>query len=373
VADAGVGLTPKEIGFVAAAASAAAAAAEAGRDADEPIEALASLPEGEKLVAAARALREAEGEGERDRFRARVQTLRRPEARLDLGSVHESWVREALASQPAEVAGAVLRALPEETGRRIEAASSTAGAASPAAQAASPGASAIVDTLSRRRGGPSRHRQGLDHVILRRFKARALEGVGAPPPDEDAAREHAFVFGLSGAQLIVLAKELGLRVVALALSAISREELAKLCHGLPPNDSVRLVAAIVELQGGGEVGTEEMRAAQKRYLKLLRASGITRELFLDAGLSYMAIVLAGSLGAEGCRSLAYRFPEAIGRKLLGAAESLATTFDEEAVEDAKERLLGWRDEIIRKGLVPGLMPSRKSGEDGGDGDDEESD
>jgi len=168
-------------------------------------------------------------------------------------------------------------------------------------------------------------------------------------------------------EIVAVARELGLKVVVRAFSRISREDLAKLCHGLAPTDSVRLVSGVVELNES--LKEPDLRETQRLHLTLLRAAGISKELFRDAGFAFIGAALLAQLEEAARKLLALRLPEPLGRRLLDLSTGAALPPEEARSKFAAE-LPVWLGELAARGIAPSFgaaedsAPSGEQGEGG---------
>lgn len=246
--------------------------------------------------------------------------------------IDESWLAEALLDESTETAEAVAASLPEKSCRALVQALEKSGR-----------------RIQPRRGAPGAGRglRGeIEPLLVERFKARAFPDIsGGLGSDDPAAR---WLFKASGEEIVAVARELGLRVVVRAFSRIGRDDLAKLCQGLPAGDSVRLVSGVVE--ANETLKPEELREAQRVYLKILKAAGISRELFNDAGLAFLG---AGLLAREGERTraaIAVRLPAALGRRLLDLSAPGAVP-EKETCDRYAQDLPKWLAELKAKDIA----------------------
>ncbi|RME73153.1 MAG: hypothetical protein D6776_07545, partial [Planctomycetota bacterium] len=257
-----------------------------------------------------------------------------------LDGVHPSWIAARLLECDEPTIEAVVRALPES--RR----------------------EAVLEHL-RRFGAEPPVRSGpkasllatLDADRVERFRARFFPEIGQPveTPDDPAAR---WLLGAEPDAIMVAAHELGLRVVARAFCRIAREELAKLCHGLPPRDSVRLVAAVVELNERCDV--DERRQLQYTHLKLMRRAGVSQRLFEDTGLAFLAVAVLAQLEPVTAARFVYRLPEQLGRRLRALA-SPELMPDPPFVAVYREELRPWLAELAQRGLIDAALPTDGEG------------
>jgi hypothetical protein len=275
--------------------------------------------------------RAADEEG-RAALAAEVERRRRGSGAFE--GIDASWLAESLIEEPPEVAAAVLHCLGERQARELTAALERFGR-----------------RLERRPGPPVGLLAELEPVLVERFRARVFPDLpGGIESDRPAARWlfAAACSGTGAEEIEAVAREVGLKVVVRAFSRISREDLAKLCAGLASNDSVRLVSGVVELNR--TLDPDALRETQRVHLKILKAAGISREMFHDAGLAFLG---AGLLAQESERTrlaVAYRLPEPLGRRLLDLSAPGAVP-DAETCAKYAEELPGWLGEIAASGVA----------------------
>lgn len=288
---------------------------------------------GERIEAAVKELIGAGLEEAKAKLGAHVDQLRRSGPGAALATVHPSWLSDALADEPDETIHAVLYCLPE-----------------PVASAVRTG----LSRLSRAVGGgvrPSGLKVDLVLIEADRFKRRRFPHAGAgTDPSLASTAELRWLSHAPPEEIEAAAREVGLRAVARAFCGISKEDLAKLCHGLPPADSVRLVSAVVELRD--KLTGEQLRAEQKLHLKLLRAGGVSPALFADAGLSLLIGATMSGLSERARWGVALRLPDALGRRVIDLSAPGALLDDETRAGHAKE-LPGWLEELRGKNVAPG--------------------
>lgn len=250
------------------------------------------------------------------------------------GGVHSTWLAEALLEEPVEVAEAVASALPDRAGRELV-----------------ESLEAFGRKIQRRPGASGGMLADLEPVLIERFKARAFPDLAAADSSEKPAVKWLLAAASQPAgpdEIEAVAKELGLKVVVRAFSRIGREDLAKLCAGLASNDSVRLVSGVVELNKS--LDAEALRDTQRVHLKILKAAGISRELFFDAGLAFLGAGLLSREGEPTRLGLAYRLPEPLGRRLLELSAPGAIP-EQETCEKYAEELPAWLQEIAATGVA----------------------
>jgi hypothetical protein len=266
-----------------------------------------------------------------DQLRSLALELRdAPGATLD--AVHPSWVAARLLECDDDTQRAVLESF--APGRRADVACELERYGMEA-----PGGGAQRSPLARL----------LDGDLVEQFRARYFPELGRPtgaPTD----KELRWLLAAGADAIIRAARELGLRVVARGFCRIAREELAKLCHGLPPQDSVRLVGAVVELNETCD--EKERKQLQYTHLKLMRKAGVSPQLFEDTGIAFLAAALVSRLDDVQLGELCYRLPEQLGRRLrdLAAADVLP---DERFMEVYREEVGPWLAALAEKGIVTG--------------------
>jgi hypothetical protein len=328
-------LEPRDAGF------AIAAIAVEGDDAPA-IASRAPRGAGPRLEATLRELLSDGAEKARGKLGPVVDAMRRSGPGTMLASVHPSWLADSLADEPDEVIEAVVHGLPEKIEAEVRSALVRLSRPAPSGPRAT-GLKAELEPLIaekyRRRAFPNAGRAGLDGVPL----TTELSWLVAAPASE----------------IEIVAREVGIRAVARAFSGISREDLGKLCQGLPPNDSVRVVSAVVELRDAYAQKTEELRKLQKLHLKLIRAGGISPELFSDSGLAFIAQALLVKLPERARYALAYRFPELLGRRLLDLSAPGAS-LDDATREAFAAELPAWLGELKTKGVAAHYKGGGKS-------------
>ncbi len=272
---------------------------------------------------------------DREALRGRVAQLRaQPGAVLD--PIHPSWIAARLLECDEPTQRAVIESLPPERREAVVAVLREHGVEPPAPAAAR-----------------TEIARALDADRLERFRQRFFPELGQPvePPRDPALT---WLLAAPACAIMAAARELGLRVVARAFCRIGRAELAKLCHGLPAQDSVRLVGAVVELTERCDV--EERKQLQYTHLKLLRAAGVSRRLFEDTGIAFIAAALVTQLEPVARRLLLYRLPEHLGRRLgeLASEDMLPkATF----VDVYREEAGPWLAELAQKGVIEGYEAS----------------
>src|SRR5207249_221791 len=261
----------------------------------------------------------------------RVDDLRRLGAGAALGAIHPSWLAEALSDAPDETLAAVLNALPERLAGQVR---------SGLARLSRPLPSALR---------PTQLRSDLGRIAAERWVARAFPHAGkGRDAGAQASREAAWLARAGADEIELVAREIGIRAVARAFSGISREDLLKLCHGLPANDSVRLVSAVVELRD--QTKPEDLRVLQRQHLKLLKAGGVSPELFADTGLAMLAEAIMARLGERARAAIAWRLPEPLGRRLFELSAPGAV-LDEATRAAFAAELPGWMAELAKKGAA----------------------
>jgi len=308
-------MEPRDVGFALAALtidpqSAGALAERAPREAGASIQAIL-------------------GSRSREQLAKYVADLEK-DAAAGLAGIHPTWISARLLEAPQGVIDAVVRAL-------------------------EPAVYADVSTELRRFGRsvppPGEPRpaflQQRDAERIDQFRRASfpelLEPVSAP--NDPITR---WLQAVGQAELCAVAREIGLRVVSRAFCRIGREDLARLCQGLPPQDSVRLVSSILELNES--LQPTELAETQATHLRLLRASGISQALFDDIGLAFLAAGGVSQLPTGARYALAYRFPDELGRRFLDLSAEGALP-EATAVETYRKELGTWLEELREKGTV----------------------
>ncbi len=261
-----------------------------------------------------------------------VDDLRRTGPGAALAMVHASWIADALADEPDDVIEAVLHVLPDGASAQVRAG---------------------LGRLSRAvKAGPKTTglKAELEPLVAEKWRARAFKGAGRGAADDalKASKELRWLFTAPKEEIELCGREIGIRAVSRAFSGISKEDLSKLCQGLPPSDSVRLVSAVVELREA--MKPEELRPLQRVHLKLLKSGGVSPELFADAGLAMLAEALLSKLNDRGRHAIAWRLPEPLGRRLLDLSAPGAAQ-DEASRQKYLEELPVWMGELEKKGMA----------------------
>jgi hypothetical protein len=285
--------------------------------------AAAALAERAPREAAARIKAVLEAGG--DALAAEVARRRRSGGLFD--GIHESWLALALLEETDDVVRAVAGTLAEPQAAALLRALEMAGRP--------------IERRGRRGGLAAE----LEPLLCEKFKAHAFpEARGPLAPERPVGR---WLAAATADEIAAVARELGLKVVARAFSRISRDDLAKLCHGISAGDSVRLVSAVVELNE--QMKPEDLRAAQGSYLKIMKGAGITKELFGDAGLGLIG-ALFGDEDDRARTAIAYRLPEPLGRRILELSARGAIP-DENTRKKYGEDFPGWMDELSAKSIA----------------------
>jgi hypothetical protein len=322
-------LEPRDQGFAIAALAVEGAAAPA-------IAASAPRGAGKRLGSAlVELLKLGSPEAAKAKLGPSVDELRRIGGGAALAGVHPSWLAEALADEPDGVAEAVVRVLPERV-----------------ANAVRTGLAKLGRTV-RAGARPSGLRGEIEALEVERYARRVFPHAGPasgePLPKGMDAAAHAWLLRAPPEEIEVVAREVGIRAVARAFCGISKEDLAKLCHGLPPGDSVRLVSAVVELRDAQK--PEDLRNLQRSHLKLLKAGGVSPQLFADAGLGMVAETLIARLADRPRHQLAQRLPEPLGRRLLDLSAPGAPHVDDATRDEFAREVPAWLKELAEKGIA----------------------
>jgi len=318
-------LDPRDAGFALAALA---------LDGDASPETAARAPRGTgpKIAEALTELLSEGADAAKAKLGAHVDDLRRSGPGAVLATVHPTWLADALVDEPDETISAVLFCLPEAVGQTVRAG---------------------LSRLGRHPAGAARPtgvRVELTLVEAERFRKRVFPHAGGGrDPALDETAELRWLAGAAPEEIESAAREIGLRAVARAFCGISKEDLAKLCHGLPPADSVRLVSAVVELRD--RLTPDDLRAEQKLHLKLLRAGGVSPALFADAGLSLLIGATVAGLPERARWGLALRLPDTLGRRVIDLSAPGAL-LDEAARAGHAKELPGWLSELQAKGVAP---------------------
>jgi hypothetical protein len=218
----------------------------------------------------------------------------RPAAALE--ELHPSWLATSLAEVSQPMLDAVVRSLSAEARTSVLTHLATHRRTSKEGASASP------------------LRLAFDAEMIEAFRRSAFPELGMPV-QAPAQKELAWLFTTTGAALLKVAHECGLQVVARAFSRIARQELARLCQGLRPQDSVRLVSTIVSLVESHQ-DPQALRRLQATYLLLLKTTGISHDLLDRAGLAFLGAALVSRLDDPARRTLCFKLPIDIGRRLL---------------------------------------------------------
>lgn len=255
----------------------------------------------------------------------------RNDAGAVLDGIHASWLASALLEERKRTVHAVVRSLPE--GMRAEVVKQLAGfgyALDNEQLTSAGGALALLDA---------------DAVLHFRERHFADLSADTGPPASPVLE---WLIGAGARELRGVARELGLRSVARAFCMIGRNDLAKLCHGVPAQDSVRLVASVVELND--ELSAEELEQLQRRHLGVINMIKLSPEVFADVGLACIALAWVRLLPPGGCAALCCGLPEPMGRRLRQLQAS--NPFDEERYLLAfREEVMGWYADLVRQGVI----------------------
>jgi hypothetical protein len=248
-----------------------------------------------------------------------------------LEGIAASWIASKLMEEPQEVVDAVCRNLSPEA------------------------LPVVIPELKRygRHGARPGSRRGVlkafDADLVERFCIHAFADIlQASAASAPGTPEQKWVCKAEAGEIELVARECGLRSVARAFCRISRDDLAKLCHGLRTKDSVRLVGAVVELNE--KLDAEKLTKLQATHLRLLRAAGVSPSLFEDTGLAFLGAAAVSRLDETTRSTLCYRLPEELGRRLLEVSAPGALP-EESAIGAFQGELREWLTELAQKGIA----------------------